>query len=86
MQIFKNTFCIVLFFLTSSYAFFQRPVLTDEEAYNVAAFINMDSNFRPDKADRIKDFPLEDVKAPDVYRPNIETKENQVGPFGKFIK
>ena len=52
----------------------------------VAAFINMDSNFRPDKADRIKDFPLEDVKAPDVYRPNIETKENQIGPFGKFIK
>jgi thiosulfate dehydrogenase len=64
----------------------ENPILTDEEAYNVAAFMNMDSNFRPDKADRIKDFPLEDVKAPDVYRPNIETKENQVGPFGKFIK
>ena len=63
-----------------------NPILTDEEAYNVAAFINMDSHYRAEKINRINDFPDDVVKAPDVYRPTIESKEHQVGPFGKIIK
>ena len=64
----------------------ENPILTDEEAYNVAAFMNQDSHYRPEKINRNNDFPDEIVKAPDVYRPNIETKEHQVGPYGKIIK
>lgn len=64
----------------------ENPVLTDEEAYNVAAYINMDSHYRSEKANRVGDFPDPFVKAPDVYRPSIESKEHQFGPFGKFIK
>ncbi|MDD2896734.1 MAG: c-type cytochrome [Aliarcobacter sp.] len=64
----------------------EASVLTDEEAYNVAAFINMDSHYRPEKINRNNDFPDAVVKAPDVYRPGLETKEHQVGPFGKIIK
>ena len=64
----------------------ENPILTDEEAYNVAAYMNMDSHYRPEKINRTNDFPDAVVKAPDVYRPTIETKEHQVGPFGKIIK
>lgn len=64
----------------------EAPILTDEEAYNVAAYINMDSHYRPEKINRVNDFPDDVVKAPDVYRPSIESKEHQVGPFGKIIK
>ena len=62
------------------------PILTDEESYNVAAFMNIDSHYRPEKINRKNDFPEEVVKAPDVYREGIESKEHQVGPFGKIIK
>ena len=64
----------------------ENPILTDEEAYNVAAYMNMDSHYRPEKINRTNDFPDAVVKAPDVYRSSIETKEHQVGPFGKIIK
>lgn len=64
----------------------KNPILTDEEAYNVAAFMNQDSHYRPEKINRNTDFPDERVKAPDVYRPNIETKEHKFGPYGKIIK
>lgn len=64
----------------------ENPILTDEEAYNVAAYMNMDTHYRPEKINRTNDFPDAVVKAPDVYRPTIETKEHQVGPFGKIIK
>uniref|UniRef100_UPI004047DCC8 c-type cytochrome n=1 Tax=Aliarcobacter sp. TaxID=2321116 RepID=UPI004047DCC8 len=64
----------------------ENPILTDEEAYNVAAYMNLDSHYRPEKINRNSDFPDEKVKAPDVYRPSIETKEYQFGPFGKIIK
>ena len=64
----------------------ENPILTDEEAYNVAAYMNLDSHYRPEKINRNSDFPDEKVKAPDVYRPSIETKEHQFGPFGKIIK
>lgn len=64
----------------------ENPILSDEEAYNVAAFMNMDSHTRPEKINRKNDFPDEVIKAPDVYREGIESKEHQVGPFGKIIK
>lgn len=63
----------------------QNPILTDEEAYNVAAFINLESHDRPEKANRKKDFPDEVVKAPDVYNKGDEI-EHKFGPFGKFTK
>ena len=62
------------------------PILTDEDAYNVAAYMNDDSHFRPEKANRDKDFPDEVVKAPDTYREGIESKEYKFGPYGKIIK
>ena len=64
----------------------ENPILTDEEAYNVVAYMNMDFIIDQKKINRKNDFPDEVVKAPDVYREGIETKEHQVGPFGKIIK
>lgn len=64
----------------------ENPILTDKESYDVAAYMNQDSHYRPEKINRTSDFPDARVKAPDVYRPSMETKEHQVGPFGKIIK
>lgn len=64
----------------------ENPILTDEEAYNVAAYMNLDTHHRPEKINRSSDFPDETVKAPDTYRPGIETKEYKFGPYGKIIK
>lgn len=58
-----------------------NPILTDEEAYNVAAYINLETNPRPEKINRKSDFPDEIVKAPDVYRPGVESNEHKNGPF-----
>ncbi len=63
-----------------------NPILTDVESYDVAAYMNMDSHYRPEKINRKNDFADDIVKAPDVYREGMETKEHQVGPFGKIIK
>jgi len=62
------------------------PILTDEEAYNVSAYMNQDSHYRPEKINRTSDFPDNRVKAPDVYRPSMESKEHKFGPYGKIIK
>ncbi len=62
------------------------PILTDEEAYNASAYMNDDSHYRPEKINRTSDFPDNRVKAPDVYRPSMETKEYKFGPYGKIIK
>eukprot|EP01022_Parablepharisma_sp_SALTPOND_P002633 TRINITY_DN110752_c0_g1_i1.p1 TRINITY_DN110752_c0_g1~~TRINITY_DN110752_c0_g1_i1.p1 ORF type:complete len:142 (-),score=2.61 TRINITY_DN110752_c0_g1_i1:61-441(-) len=64
----------------------ENPILTDKEAYDVAAYMNQDSHYRPEKINRSSDFPDDRVKAPDVYRPNMEKKEHQFGPFGNIIK
>ncbi|WP_123377259.1 c-type cytochrome [Aliarcobacter butzleri] len=64
----------------------ENPILTDEEAYNVAAFMNMNEHKRPEKANREKDFPDASVKAPDTYIEGKDPIEKQVGPFGQFIK
>ncbi len=64
----------------------ENPILTDEESYNVAAYMNQDSHYRPEKINRSSDFPDNRVKAPDVYRPNIESIEHKFGPYGNIIK
>ena len=64
----------------------ENPILTDEEAYNVAAFMNMNEHQRPEKANREKDFPDARVKAPDTYIEGIDPIEKKTGPFGQFIK
>ncbi|MCT7909218.1 c-type cytochrome [Arcobacter lacus] len=64
----------------------ENPLLTDEEAYNVAAYINLEEHDRPEKANRNKDFPDEVVKAPDVYRQGQDPIEGKFGPYGKLIK
>jgi thiosulfate dehydrogenase len=62
----------------------ERPLLTDEEAYDVAAFIN--SHTRPLKENTEKDYPnlsLKPVDAP--YGPYLDTfpaSQHRFGPFG----
>ena len=51
------------------------PILTDEEAYNVAAYMNDDSHIRTEKTKRKKEIPDEVEKAPNTYREEIESKE-----------
>lgn len=63
-----------------------NPILTDEESYNVAAYMNLEEHPRPEKINRTSDFPDEIVKAPDTYREGIEAKEYKFGPYGKIIK
>ncbi|MCK9256850.1 MAG: c-type cytochrome [Sulfurospirillaceae bacterium] len=43
----------------------QGPILSDKEAYDVAAFINMDEHYRPIKYNRNVDFPDTRVRVPD---------------------
>jgi thiosulfate dehydrogenase len=63
-----------------------NPILTDEQAYDVAAYMNQDSHYRPEKINRTSDFPDARVKAPDVYRPSMENFDHKFGPYGKIIK
>lgn len=64
-------------------ATYNKPVLTDEEAYNVAAYIN--SFARPQKANTDADFPdrkLKPVSTP--YGPwadSFSTEQHKYGPF-----
>ncbi|AXK49107.1 cytochrome C [Aliarcobacter trophiarum LMG 25534] len=64
----------------------ENPILTDEEAYNVAVYMNSNNHKRPEKANREKDFPDANVKAPDTYIEGKDPIERQHGPFGQFIK
>ncbi|WP_417324308.1 c-type cytochrome [Halarcobacter sp.] len=64
----------------------ENPILTDKESYDVAAYMNQDSHYRPEKINRTSDFPDDVVKAPDVYRPNMENFDHKFGPYGKIIK
>ena len=76
-----------------------NPNLSDKDAYDVAAFMNMDGHYRPLKMNRYKDFPDKKVRVPDhdvkgPYGPNGElvwpdegaTREDyKYGPYGKLI-
>ncbi|WP_318309521.1 c-type cytochrome [Flagellimonas crocea] len=67
---------------------FDRPMLTDEEAYDVAGYINQ--KLRPTKPNREIDFP-DLVKKPvsTPYGPYMDpftTEQHQLGPFQPIIK
>ncbi len=63
---------------------FESPLLSDEEAYDVAGYINSQS--RPHKADLDKDFPNRLQKPVDApYGPYVDgfsTEQHRFGPFG----
>jgi thiosulfate dehydrogenase len=63
---------------------FEAPLLSDEEAYDVAGYIN--SQPRPHKADLDKDFPNRLQKPVDApYGPYIDgfsQEQHKLGPFG----
>jgi thiosulfate dehydrogenase len=64
-------------------ATFENPLLTDEESYDVAGYINQQE--RPTKANPEKDFP--DLKRKPVstpyppYADNFSVQQHQMGPF-----
>jgi Cytochrome c len=64
-------------------ATFTNPVLTDEEAYDVAAYIV--SKIRPHKRDLDKDFPIRLQKPIDTgygpYADDFSTDQHKFGPF-----
>lgn len=69
-------------------ATWEEPKLTDEESYHVAGYIN--SFKRPEKQDKIADFPdkkLKPVSTP--YGPWVDSfsqKQHKYGPFPPIIK
>ena len=82
MQIFKNTFCIVLFFLTSSYAFSQRPVLTDEEIVSEMVSKEINQVFQSDNYKKKKNKKYADVSGTMV----IDITVIQNGKVATFFK
>ncbi len=62
---------------------FDAPVLTDEDAYDVAAFV--DSQPRPHKADLDKDYPIRSQKPVDSahgpYADDFSAEQHKFGPF-----
>jgi len=69
-------------------ATYENPVLTDEEAYDVAGYINQQQ--RPEKRNRERDFP--DLKKKPVstpYPPYVDTfsfQQHQLGPFQPIME
>lgn len=67
---------------------YSRPVLTDEEAYDVAGFIN--SRERPDKAGREADFPDRTKKPVSTpygpYADPFSPEQHQLGPFRPIME
>lgn len=65
-----------------------NPDLTDEESYDVAAYMN--SQPRPVKSDVDKDFPDKRVKPVDAvsgpYNDNFPQKQHQFGPYKEMMK
>ena len=82
MQIFKSTFCIVLFFLTSSYAFSQRPVLTDEEIVSEMVSKEINQVFQSDDFTKKKNKKYADVSGTMV----IDITVIQNGKVATFFK
>ncbi len=67
----------------------QNRVLTDAQAYDVAAYINNDDKKRPIKAQREKDFPDLKVKVPDSdigpYADDKNRHQHKFGPYQGII-
>jgi thiosulfate dehydrogenase len=63
---------------------FERPVLSDADAYDVTAYIN--SLDRPVKSNLDKDFPIKTQKPVDApYGPYVDefpAEQHKYGPFG----
>jgi thiosulfate dehydrogenase len=63
---------------------YDAPVLTDEEAYDVAAYVI--SQKRPEKANLDKDFPVRLQKPVDTpygpYADGFSLEQHKFGPFG----
>src|SRR5262249_45701367 len=63
---------------------FDSPLLTDEQAYDVAGYIV--SQKRPEKANLDKDFPIRLQKPIDTpygpYADGFSTEQHRLGPFG----
>ncbi|MHA4809441.1 c-type cytochrome [Flavitalea flava] len=68
-------------------ASYQNPLLTDEEAWDVAAFVN--SRPRPDKKFS-QDWPDRSLKPVDLpfgpYTDSFSTRQHKFGPFGPIEK
>ena len=82
MQFLKNTFCIVLFFLTSSYAFSQRPVLTDVEIVSETVINEINQVFQSDDFTKKKNKKYADVSGNMV----IDITVIQNGKVATFFK
>lgn len=67
----------------------ENPILTGQEAYDVAAYINAYDKYRPQKINRDRDFPDLLVKAADAdygeYLDNVNAPQYKNGPYGKII-
>lgn len=67
---------------------YKKPVLTDDEAYDVAAYIN--SKERPSLPSLNKDFPVLSLKPADCpyppYADHFSRHQHQYGPFQPIIK
>ncbi|GAA4434081.1 hypothetical protein GCM10023091_08520 [Ravibacter arvi] len=61
----------------------ESPLLSDDEAYDVAAYIN--SKLRPVKANKEKDYPDLSKKPKDCpyppYQDNVTQEQHRIGPF-----
>ncbi len=67
---------------------YEKPVLTDDEAYDVAAYIN--SNTHPGMSHLDKDFPVLSMKPVDCpyppYADHFTQKQHEFGPFQPIIE
>ncbi len=67
---------------------YDRPLLTDDQAYDVAAYIN--SFARPEKANKENDFPDRSKKPVDSpyppYMDEFPTEQHKYGPFPPIIE
>ena len=67
----------------------QSRILTDKQAYDVAAYINDYYKLRPIKKDREKDFPDTKVKVPDSdiapYNDDKSRHQHKFGPYKGII-
>ncbi|SEP79816.1 hypothetical protein SAMN05444005_102322 [Flavobacterium urocaniciphilum] len=82
MQFFKNTICMILFFLSCNEAFSQRPVLTDEEIVSETVTKEIDQVFQSDDFLKKKNKKFADVTGKMV----IDISVIQSGKVATFFK
>lgn len=82
MQNFKYTICVILFFLTSSTAFSQRPVLTDEDIVAETVTKEIDAVFQSEEFLKKKNKKYSDVNGKMI----IDITVIQSGKVASFFK